>query len=239
MTAMLSSPIVEPLNGWEAFGAAWIDLYIHLFIVVVIASVIAVLAIVADWLAGSPPGDADTEGNDAGNDESITLSMRTRNELTDYFLYCAAFAMFGFVTAYFLALGLNAERHASENNLIATFATPFISLLTGGVAYVASRTHSLVVRNQLILGVLAFLLTCVFSYQTFVEKEFGLKGEPPATFAPIGGPPGLMIDPPVDAKPPEDEDVRAVLPPPHSQTPEQPGSTESRPNEGASGEDVP
>lgn len=107
--------------------------------------------------------------------------------------YCGAFATFGVATSYFLSLGLNAAS-ASGNSLLQTFVGPFISLLTAAVAYAASKSRDQLAKNDLVLGVTCFLLSCILSYETFngqilygMGTSVGIEGSNPPEAAPDNG----------------------------------------------------
>jgi hypothetical protein len=160
---------IERVTGPEALFAAIGDLYIHFVVALGIAASMAALAVLADVLAkrATPPGG------------SRTFLQRLRYDAIDYGLYCGAFALFGLVTAYFLALGLDAANEDGVNTLVSTFATPLVSLLTAGVAFVAAKSKSQITSNELVLGVLSFLIACVLSYHTHTKQRFEYKAKRP------------------------------------------------------------
>jgi hypothetical protein len=160
---------IAPLTGPEAFLAAVGDMYVHFLIVIGIAVAMAAFAVAADMLA--------VRKDAAGSAKSFL--QRLRFDAVDYALYCGAFALFGLVTAYFLALGLNAANADEPNALASTFATPLIALLTGGVTFVAAKSKSQITSNALVLGILSFLIVCVLSYHTHTKQRFDYTAQRP------------------------------------------------------------
>lgn len=133
---------VQSLDG---LGALW-RTFEYLFVHGIIILIVTAAALALGWFA------VDNKDKKSGR--------------LDLAAYCGAFATFGVATAYFLSQGLSAVPTA-DNGLLQTFAGPFIALLTAAVAYAASRSSHKVAKNELVLGLTCFLLSCILSYETF------------------------------------------------------------------------
>lgn len=150
----VSNPgMVQQMGGWSALGETIALLWVHGFILVVVTLAAALCA----WLP---------------------VEKENRPKYFELVLYCGAFSVFGVATAYFLSLGLSAASD-SGNSMVASFVTPFVSLLTGGVAFAAAKSRDQVTSNELVLGVTCFLLACILSYQTFSGQITGGEGDLP------------------------------------------------------------
>jgi hypothetical protein len=195
-------------NGWDALARTWNYLYAHLLILLAVTFLAALISkLTAQKVTGKAAG------------EQVLAPV-----FWSSMPYCGAFAMFGMATAYFLSLGLNATS-GDTNSLLTSFTGPFISLLTAAVAYAASKTKDQIIggeagNNGLVLGIGAFLLTCILSYQTFdgqilhgVGVDPGGGGAPVHTQSPSDLPgPDAGRAPPGPPPPPE---------PPAHRTPDQ------------------
>lgn len=151
--------IVSEIGGGTALYYAASVLWIHFVIVLLVAVVLTAFGLFANAASGRS-----VAGSQKGFGQILS------EEGLDIFLYCSAFATFGIVTAYFLKLGLDPLSESNQNSLAQTFATPFISLLTAGVAYFAAKNRAEIAGNNLVLGVIGFLLACMLSYQTVLEQ---------------------------------------------------------------------
>jgi hypothetical protein len=161
--------MVQQMGGWSAFKETISLLAIHGLILLAVT----LLAALCAWL-------------------SID---KNRPKYFELVLYCGAFSMFGVATAYFLSLGLSAASD-SGNTMVASFVTPFVSLLTGGVAFAAAKSRAQVTSNELVLGVACFLLSCILSYQTFSGQITGGVGDlPTATGISAPGGPRTLTPP--------------------------------------------
>lgn len=142
---------VRTYSGWESVGKALGNLYTHFLLAVSIALLAALLVAFAGRLQkGAAAGAGASKSNSAA-----------------LFVYCLCFTTFGIVTAYFLAQGLVDERSQVSNTLLASFAAPFVALLTGGVTFVAAKTRADVSRSEVVLGTVCFLIACVVAYEAF------------------------------------------------------------------------
>ena len=125
----------------------------HLAIVVVASLVMSCFAA----LSGPPPGSSKT---------GWTLFAQDAVQML-------AFALFGFVTAYFLSLGLDRSSDTADNKLLSSFAAPFIALLTAAIAYFQLKND--VSRDRTVAGLCTFLLVCIVSYQTFLYQLTAMR----------------------------------------------------------------
>lgn len=173
------------LNGWEAAAEAFVEMlpyFLLAFLIAVLAALVA--AIAARLRRGRAPAAAESQTDFVG------LS-----------LYCICFTTFGTVTAYFIAQGLLDQSGQVTNALLASFVAPFVALLTGGVTFVAAKSHQDVSRSEVVLGVVCFLLSCVLAYETFkVQLTRRIDPEPPAAVQapPPPSPNGAREEPGVD-----------------------------------------
>lgn len=171
--ANATAPSTGGYSSFEALGDAIGYLIAH----VVLAAVVTMIGAGLLWLTSEKKG---------GKYPSLWSGAP----------YCGAFALFGMATAYFLSLGLNATT-GDTNSLLNSFLTPFISLLTGGVAFAASKTREEIGRNALVVGVACFLLTCIFSYQTFEAQILhGVGRDPGDPNEIVNHAPGNELTPP-------------------------------------------
>jgi hypothetical protein len=193
-------------SGFEALARTWHYLYVHLLILLAVTIIAAFISRLSAKKIARPAGEA-------GNPVRPPVFWSSMP-------YCGAFAMFGMATAYFLSLGLNATS-GDTNSLLTSFTGPFIALLTAAVAYAASKTKDQIIggeagNNGLVLGIGAFLLTCILSYQTFDGQILhGVGQDPGGGGAPVhtqtGGDlpgPGAGHTAPPPPPPPEDHPAR-------------------------------
>lgn len=156
-----NSELVSEVSGFTALASALSYLYIHLLIVVAVALVLSLLS--------GPSTDGTTS--------------RWRAKLAglpESFLYCATFALIGTVTAYLIGQGLQGEAaRTAQNSSLSSFVPAFISLLGGGVAFLASKTRRAVREDAIVVGVASFLMACVLSYETLKYQQFELIGPDP------------------------------------------------------------
>lgn len=164
-------PTIDHPSGPAALGDAIEFLYVHLLIFFTVALLATLVAAAADgrkMVAGATPNDAPVPKG---------FARALKESFWDSLVYCGAFALFGVVTAYFLALGLQVTGEA--NSLLPSFVPAFLSLLTGGVAFVAAKSKQDVSRSELVLGIGSFLLAAVLSYQTLSTQVTGVEGPNP------------------------------------------------------------
>lgn len=151
------------IDSWKAYGVALQHLSAYFVSAALIAAAIALAAVAAGSVQPDPEG---------GDEVRPGLRARLRQHWFEVALYCFGFTLFGTITAYFLAQGLTDDGDHISNPLIAGFVSPFVALLTGGVAFVASRTRLMVTRNDVVMGVVCFLLSCVLSYEAMKNAEY-------------------------------------------------------------------
>ncbi len=149
---------MSEINGPDALIIALNSIYIHIFI--------AIFVSIAVTIAASP---LTVFRKVDAKDRSAKVYLK---DAIGTLQYAISFAIFGIVCAYFLKLGININDKAAGNELAKTFATPFISLLTAGVAYAAKNTRTEISSNGTLLGVICFLLSCVISYETVINQTF-------------------------------------------------------------------
>jgi uncharacterized membrane protein len=101
--------------------------------------------------------------------------IRTIRVLLEDFSSMATFTLFGFATAYFLSQGVSSGTDSTQNKILGEFVAPFISLLSGGIAYFQIKTGNS--RDRIVAGVSSFLLVCLISYQTFYFQKTTLRDE--------------------------------------------------------------
>jgi large-conductance mechanosensitive channel len=154
-------------DSWKAYGEAIQYLATFFLAAALIAIILASIVV----MAGSFQREVD------GEIQQLDLRARIREHLPEAFLYSFGFALFGTITAYFLSQGLTDASGEISNPLVASFVTPFVALLTGAVTFVASRTRAMVTQNDVVLGVVCFLLSCVLSYEAMKRVKFDGPGQ--------------------------------------------------------------
>jgi hypothetical protein len=97
---------------------------------------------------------------------------------TSYFL---CYSTFGVALGYYMSLGIKADGLLMNgNDLLTDLMTPFIALLTAGVAYFANKTSEGDYSPAVPAGVICFMLGTMFSYQALrldLEKRYDEKLE--------------------------------------------------------------
>ena len=141
----IQNTALNPLLGHLAIFRALEYLSIHVAFMIFLSAVLTGLA----WLKAS-------------KDEKAILV----NWSTTKFTSILAFSALGFCLAYLLSLGVTKD--GASNSILTTIAVPLVPLLTGGITWLESANNG--GQNKPRTSLIAFLITFVVCYQTFVYQ---------------------------------------------------------------------